>query len=169
MSAFGWPFAQCQSMTLASQLAAGIRMLDIRLSVVNSVLIAYHGWISQRVSFQEILATLYAFLTTPASLLETIVMSIKQEDYETVSPLLFSRLLRAEISKAPGGTGMWFLENRIPKLGEARGKIVMLSRFDGEGPEWENGSGIHPELWPDSRRDGFLWWCKDTRVKTHDW
>jgi len=67
---------------------------------------------------------------------------------------------------------MWFLENRIPTLGEVRGKIVMLSRFGGNGEGWENGLeglGIHPSTWPDSKEEGFEWWLKGTQVKTHDW
>lgn len=67
---------------------------------------------------------------------------------------------------------MWFLENRIPNLGEVRGKVVMLSRFGGDGSGWENGLeglGIHPTAWPDSAMDGFTWTLKGTLVRTSDW
>ena len=39
----------------------------------------------------------------------------------------------------------------------------------GEGGGWEGRMGIHPERWPDSRREGFEWVCAGTRVRTHDW
>lgn len=71
-----------------------------------------------------------------------------------------------------GYRGMWFLENRIPKLGEVRGKVVLFSRFGGNGAGWEGGlegMGIHPLTWPDSLKEGFEWLCKETLVKTHDW
>lgn len=174
MAFYGWPISQCQSLAapLAKQLRSGIRVLDIRLAVIKSHLIAYHGMYPQRASFQEILAVLDAFLTSEEGCSETIVMSIKQEDYAIVPGDVFSRLVRDELLKGPGGRDMWFLDNRIPFLGEVRGKIVMFSRFGGDGKGWEGGlegMGIHPTTWPDSERAGFSWHCKNTRVKTHDW
>ncbi|OSX64855.1 hypothetical protein POSPLADRAFT_1053664 [Postia placenta MAD-698-R-SB12] len=174
MAFYGWPISQCQSLAtpLALQLQSGIRVLDIRLAVIKSRLIAYHGLYPQRASFQEILTTIHIFLTASATCRESIVMSIKQEDFEVTSPSLFSELVHEEIMNGPGGRDMWFLENRIPKLGEVRGKVVMFSRFGGEGAGWEGGLeglGIHPTAWPDSARSGFTWQCKDTLVRTHDW
>jgi 1-phosphatidylinositol phosphodiesterase len=109
-------------------------------------------------------------------------MSIKQEDFPIHSPPTFSRLVKKCIMANPGGweepgnrdgyRGMWFLENRIPKLGEVRGKVVLFSRFGGNGAGWEGGlegMGIHPLTWPDSLKEGFEWLCKETLVKTHDW
>lgn len=67
---------------------------------------------------------------------------------------------------------MWFLENRIPNLGEVRGKVIMLSRFGGDGAGWDNrleGMGIHPPTWPDSLKSGFSYQLKDTTVRMHDW
>ncbi|KAI0933495.1 hypothetical protein AcV5_005625 [Taiwanofungus camphoratus] len=174
MAFYGWPISQCQSLRapLAVQLQSGIRMLDIRLAVVDSRLIAYHGLYPQRASFQQILATIRDFLTAPRTSRETLVMSIKQEDFEKTPPRLFSQLVHEEIMHGPGGRDMWFLDNRIPLLGEARGKIVMFSRFGGDGSGWEGGLeglGIHPTAWPDSEKLGFAWQCKNTLVRTHDW
>jgi len=133
---------------------------------------AYHGPVAQKVSFQQILSEVYDFLTDPASCRETLVMSIKQEDFTTTPPPDFSVLVHKEMQIGPGGMGMWFLENRIPLLGEVRGKVIMFSRFGGNGAGWEgglDGMGIHPTRWPDSEREGFTWSCKDTLVRTHDW
>jgi 1-phosphatidylinositol phosphodiesterase len=173
MAFYGWPVSQCQSLAtpLEIQLQSGIRVLDIRLGVVNSRLVAYHGIYPQRTPFQTILSTIHSFLSSPSSCRETIVMSLKQEDFPNTSDLDFSRLVHNEIFAAPGGSGMWFLENRVPKLGEVRGKVVMLSRF-GNGEGWENGLeglGMHPTNWPDSPRTAFIWNCKDTLVRTQDW
>ena len=114
-------------------------------------------------------------------------MSIKQEDFAVTPAPLFSQLVHQKIISGPGGwseqenmeglkaqadRGMWFLENRIPTLGEVRGKVVMFSRFGGNGAGWENGLeglGIHPTTWPDSEKNGFEWELKGTLVKTHDW
>jgi 1-phosphatidylinositol phosphodiesterase len=172
MAFYGWPFSQCQSLHISTQLASGIRVIDIRLALIDGVLIAYHGSVSQRVPFQSILSDVHAFLASPTSSLETIIMSIKQEDWATTPPPTFSLAVRDEIAKGPGGRGMWYLENRIPTIAEVRGKVVMLSRFGGAGDGWKNGlegMGLHIGPWPDSRKEGFTWWCKDTLVRVHDW
>ncbi|KAM5542633.1 hypothetical protein V8D89_003594 [Ganoderma adspersum] len=174
LALYGWPFAQCQSpsTTLDVQLAAGIRVIDVRLAVVDGVLVAYHDIWPQRTPFQQMLSTLQAFLTAPTTSRETVVMSIKQEDYKTTPLLTFSQSVHDEIMNGPGGFAMWFLENRIPLLGEVRGKVVMLSRFGGDGSVWENGLeglGIHPTAWPDSDEAGFTWTLKGTLVRTQDW
>ncbi|KIP02632.1 hypothetical protein PHLGIDRAFT_32127 [Phlebiopsis gigantea 11061_1 CR5-6] len=174
MAFYGWPVSQCQSLDtpLAVQLASGIRVLDIRLAVKDNRLMAYHGLYPQKASFQDILAVIHAFLTAEKTKRETVVMSIKQEDFATVRSEHFSQLVHDEIASGPGGRAMWYLDNRVPALGEVRGKVVMFSRFGGDGDGWEGGLeglGIHPTTWPDSAREGFSWECKNTVVRTHDW
>jgi 1-phosphatidylinositol phosphodiesterase len=174
MAFYGWPVSQCQSVTtpLSVQLADGIRLLDIRLAIKKGQLIAYHGQYPQRATFQSILGDLHTFLTSPASTRETIVVSIKQEDHDTQSAEYFSSLVREEIEAGPGGMGMWFLENRVPTLGEVRGRAILFSRFGGDGIAWEGGlegMGIHPTNWPDSAKQIFTWQCKDVLVRTQDW
>lgn len=172
MAFYGWPIAQCQysNTPLDVQLASGIRVLDIRLAVIKSRLIAYHGQYPQRATFQEILSVIHTFLTSRKGCRETIVMSIKQENEATD---VFAELLRHDIFEGPGGRDMWFLDNRIPQIGEVRGKVIMFSRFAvGETGGWEGGPegiGIHPTRWPDSEKEGFEWECKNTVVRTHDW
>lgn len=202
MAFYGWPVSQCQFLDtpLPVQLRAGIRVLDIRLAVesdpsspfapnpklapnerksasgsgnnadVKLRLVAYHGLTPQFATFQSILSTLSAFLASSPS--ETLVVSIKQEDFAITPPLLFSQLVHDEMARAPGGWGWWFLENRIPRLGEVRGKAVLFSRFGEDGEGWEGGlggMGVHPDVWPDSKKEGFEWDCEGTRVRTHDW
>ncbi|KAF8881953.1 PLC-like phosphodiesterase [Gymnopilus junonius] len=200
MAFHGWPISQCQSPStpLSSQLHNGIRVIDIRLAVIpppppmstplnttrTQELIAYHGLWPQRTPFISILNDVYTFLTSPVGQKETIVMSIKQEDFAITPAPFFSQLVRDTIARSSGGwddskpstgainKGMWFLENRIPTLGEVRGKVIMLSRFGGDGDGWEGGLegiGIHPTTWPDSVKDGFEWELKGTLVKTSDW
>lgn len=186
MAFYGYPLSQCQSPStpLTVQLLQGIRALDVRLSVIKGELIAYHGIYPQRTPFTTILASVHAFLTSPRGSKETIIMSIKQEDFTTTPKLTFSTLVRETMMTNPGGwqdsddtdglrnTGMWFLDNRIPRLGEVRGKVVLFSRFGGNGEGWQRGlegMGIHPLTWPDSSKEGFEWMCKGTLVKTHDW
>ena len=174
MAFYGWPISQCQSLEtpLATQLQAGIRVLDIRLAVVDDHLVAYHGVYPQRTPFRDILAALHAFLTSPAGRREALVASFKQEDFARTPPPVFSQRVHDEIAAGPGGWALWFLENRVPALGEVRGRAVMLSRFGGDGAGWEGGLeglGIHPTAWPDSEKAGFEWTLKGTLVRTQDW
>lgn len=166
---YGWPISQCQSLryTLEVQLNSGIRVIDLRLSIVDARLISYHGIIPQHAPFSDILRQLHTFLTAPSTCSETVIVSIKQEDDDTRR---FSQLVLEEILTSPGGLGMWHLENRIPKLGEVRGKAVMFSRFGDDGHGWKGGAiGIHPPCWPDNERPGFTWQCDDTLVRVQDW
>ena len=197
MSLYGWPISQCQSVELGTQLQDGIRVIDIRLAVIppplrgalvpdmiRQRLIAYHGVYPEQAPFPTILQAVHAFLTSAAGRSETIIMSIKQEDAGTTPPPYFSEMVRRTIMAGPGGWdeqapsssgvnhGMWFLENRIPTLGEVRGKVILLSRFGGDGSGWRQGlegMGIHPTTWPDSQKTAFEWELKGTVIRTHDW
>jgi len=131
---------------------------------------AYHGAAPQRTSFSAVLHTLYHFLQDQPR--ECVIVSVKQEDFATTPWKVFSRCVREELERGAGGMGMWWLENRVPALGEVRGRCIMLSRFGGAGQGWEHGlegMGIHPTEWPDSEREGFEWDLKGTTVRTHDW
>jgi len=91
-------------------------------------------------------------------------VSIKQED---IASPLFTSLVHSEIAASPGGNDIWFTEsNRIPTLGEVRGKCVLVSRFGELGGE---ALGIHPDRWPDSQKEGFEWNCGETLVRVSDW
>ncbi|TRM59862.1 PLC-like phosphodiesterase [Schizophyllum amplum] len=116
MAFYGWPIAQCQAIDtpLAVQLRSGIRVLDIRLALVGDRLIAYHGITPQRTSFQDILATMHEFLTAPASCRETLVISLKQEDFATTPAVAFSAAVHAEMFSGPGGPDMWFWRTGFP-------------------------------------------------------
>jgi 1-phosphatidylinositol phosphodiesterase len=189
-----WLFARCQSpdYPLLQQLKSGIRAFDIRLSAIDGRLVAYHGIISQHVPFSDILDVIYAFLRSKEGCRECVVMSVKQENFAEVPWDIFSDLMRQQVyhhGEANQYTGiekssfknsaehrssrdMWWLQNRVPTLGEARGKIVLFSRFGGDGRGWDGGLeglGIHPASWPDSRKEGFEWGCGETTIRTHDW
>jgi 1-phosphatidylinositol phosphodiesterase len=118
-----------------------------------------------------------AFLDTNPR--ETLIMCIQQE-----APLTpgFSGTVREDMQKYID-KGQWFLEPRVPKLREVRGKGILMSRFgggsgpDGSGP-WEEDvdpwnketkMGWKPTRWPDSVIDGFTWEIGETQVRTQDW
>jgi 1-phosphatidylinositol phosphodiesterase len=148
----GWPIAQCQSRStgLTVQLNSGIRVLDIRISLYSGTLETAHDILPMDTKFRLILQDLRAFLTGPGKT-ETVVMSIKQEDYKTTDAHVFSAAVRKEIETYdPAGLDGWFLENRVPTLGEVRGKVILFSRFGSNGAEWEKGlEGLGRNLYPD--------------------
>ena len=131
---------------------------------------AYHGSTPQRATFPAILADVATFLDSPEGRSETIIMSILEEGQFLGSSPLFSSLVRDALFTPPSHKSLWYLENRIPTLGEVRGKAILFSRFGGNGEGWlDNKIGIHPLLWPDSVKDGFEWETADTRIRVHDW
>ncbi|KAJ2925495.1 hypothetical protein H1R20_g11599, partial [Candolleomyces eurysporus] len=206
MAFYGWPISQCQSRStpLSTQFLDGVRVLDVRLAAIPILpppgpetgggspqtlplpqfkLVTYHGIYPEHTPFTTVLSSLHTYLTSPAGARETIVMSLKQEDFTITPPTTFSRLVKEEIMNSPGGfkdtnekgerdLGMWYLQNRVPNLGEVRGKVVLFSRFGVNGEEWEGGwegLGIHPLHWPNSEKKGFVWHLKGTAIRTHDW
>lgn len=173
MAFYGWPISQCQYIEdpLGVQLNSGIRVIDVRLGIVKGKLVAFHGIYPQRTSFLSVLATLEGFLSANPG--ECLVMSVMQEaGGDNHSANTFSQLVHDEIEVEGRLKRLFFLENRVPLLGEARGKIVLLSRFGRSGTGWEGdfeGMGIHPSKWPNSAKEGFEWELKGTLVRTQDW
>ncbi|QSA97527.1 phosphatidylinositol-specific phospholipase C domain-containing protein [Methylococcus sp. EFPC2] len=62
MALYGGDLAQTQSMSLMTQLMAGIRGIDIRCQHMNNSCLIFHGPIYQRVSLSQVLITLKTFL-----------------------------------------------------------------------------------------------------------
>ncbi|KAK7208579.1 PLC-like phosphodiesterase [Myxozyma melibiosi] len=134
------PSVRCQNAPLVQQLDRGIRFLDIRLSrpflqfcslgqsrhelvVVHS---AFPVCAYRAVTFSKVLGRVYAFLDANPS--ETVIMSLKHE-----GPFSKGRVELADIlwsGYIKGHEHRWFLEPRMPSLGEARGKIILFRRFE---------------------------------------
>ncbi|WVR05714.1 hypothetical protein IAU60_002738 [Kwoniella sp. DSM 27419] len=164
---YGFPFSQCQqpSTPILQQLTDGVRFLDVRLRVVDNELLMYHGPRPQRSSLTLLLTVLHEFLDKHPT--ETLILSLKEESPPS-HPNFSARIYQA----FKPFLSRWFLEERIPTLGEVRGKGMLLTRFDRDKDEdggWDEGMGIHPSRWPDSRLEGFEWDCHGTTVRTQDW
>ena len=69
------------------------------------------------------------------------MLSVKREGVGAApDEVLSEALLRCYVAR---DRGRWWVEDRIPSVGEARGKIVLLRRFRGHGGRW----GIDAEHW----------------------
>ena len=161
---YGWPISACQETTssIAVQLSRGIRFLDVRLALKGNpgkqALYAYHGVTDQKIEFGAVLSQVYDFLTANPS--EMVLMSVKQENN-------MAGFLDAVFSYINQNASKWYLGTGMPKLGDVRGKIVLISRF---GSSDSQPGGIHPPIWPDSSNTPFSYTLPDgTSVVTQDW
>lgn len=122
--------AQCQNLTFREQLALGVRLLDIRLYrrgrhfyLVHAVADCYRDDSKrEKLQFDEVLAACKSFLRENPR--ETLVLSIKQDrgHFETA---FFEKFYHTYIEK---DENLWYLENRVPRLSECCGKIVLMRR-----------------------------------------
>lgn len=127
VSFYGGDLVQTQSWSLIGQLRAGVRFLDIRCRHYFDTLPIYHGSVYQYTFFDHVLQDVLEFLASFPT--EAVIMRVKGEYiaegnnetmFETVSKYL--RIFR--------WNNFW-LANRIPTLGECRGKIVIVQDFVG--------------------------------------
>ena len=153
-------FSKCQALSIEEQLEAGCRYLDIRLGVDghNDTFKLMHGFTNCRTSpfnpvdklyLDDLLDDCYAFLKKHPT--ETVVFAVKQEHGKD-SVAVFESMLNSYIRE---DADRWLLTDTIPTLDEARGKLVLMRRYEDEGG-LEARSGI-PLIWADQKG------AKDTR------
>ena len=113
---------QCQSLSLLDQLNLGVRFLDIRLKQEGENLKAVHGFIDQKSDFDEINEIVTKFLQDNPS--EFIIMSVKEEADASKPVGSFEDCLKNKMSNK------YLLGTSLPnKVGEVRGKVILLSRY----------------------------------------
>lgn len=153
------PSVRCQATSPPEQLDNGIRFFDIRVQPESPEdpskdgLVLVHAVFPISLTgnkyFKDLLKEVYAFLEHNPS--ETVIMSVKREGTGNATDEQLSRIMRDHYA---GDNNRWFTEPRIPTLGEARGKIVLIRRFNLEGrlhDEWGGaGWGIDAAAWADN-------------------
>ena len=135
--------AQCQILPISPQLSIGVRFLDVRCVINNGELMIYHGSVDQQLSFQSVLNDCTSFLKAHKG--ETIIISI-QKEHKDDDGTRFEQVFDSYTSTNPD---MWLLNATIPKLDEARGKIVLLRRF--EAATVPKGIAAAPADWKDNQ------------------
>ncbi len=127
--------SKCQNMNIYNQLCLGIRALDIRVASKEKRLVMVHGIakafntpnrLGRQMDMEDVLGHCYRFLNENPS--ETIIFQFKN-DSNSEDEKCFDNLFYTYIN---GNEEKWFAENRIPSLGEARGKIVLIRRCKSE-------------------------------------
>lgn len=132
--------AKTQDLSIAEQLNAGVRFLDIRCRHIDNSFTIHHGAIYQNLNFDDVLNACYAFLESHPS--ETIIMSVKEEHDPSNTTRSFESTFDSYVQKNPS---KWNLGTNIPTLGEVRGKIRLLRRFSTQAAK-----GINATSWADN-------------------
>jgi len=134
--------------TLAAQLTAGIRMIDIRARVnTGNTFTIHHGSAYQNANFDDVLNRLGGFLGAHPG--ETVVLRLKQECTGEIGSCSdaggqasFPDIFDAYVAARPGL--FWAPSvNRnaaaaVPTLGDARGKVVLAVMNGAHGGRWAN-------------------------------
>jgi 1-phosphatidylinositol phosphodiesterase len=132
--------AKCQNLSIADQLNAGVRYLDIRCRHIDNAFAIHHGAIYQNLNFNDVLNASINFLNSHPT--ETIIMSVKEEHTPSNNTRSFEQTFDSYVQQNPG---KWDLGNNIPTLGSIRGKIKLLRRFSGSSLK-----GIDATAWADN-------------------
>lgn len=145
-----WPqlafVTKCQGLDIAQQLNIGVRYLDIRLGADGDDLILMHGFTKCRtaplpwagtVTLGDVLAQCYDFLDAHPG--ETILFAVKHEHGDETDAE-FDAAVQRYVQQAPD---RWLITDEMPMLGDARGKLVLLRRYEGTGLSllWANQNG----------------------------
>lgn len=126
---------QCQDTAIKTQLENGYRYLDIRLVIDGQDLILKHNFakcknnnsfFSKPLSLDDVLKDIYTFLDKHPS--EAAIFCVKKENSKDNLDILKQLLT----NKIHSNSSYWYLENRIPSLGEVRNKIILATRFESE-------------------------------------
>lgn len=118
--------SQCQDLSGSEQLNAGIRFFDLRLRLSGGNLEVYHGPTDEGTSFQAWLNMFAFFLHFQPG--ECAIVSI--DSVGDPDPADFANAVRSAIT-FPGTEYPlpFYINNRIPTLGEVRGCLVLMRRF----------------------------------------
>lgn len=127
MAFVGAFYCVTQVWSLAEQLAAGIRYLDIRNRRAGNVFTIHHGICFLDAEFDDVMDEVRKFLDEHPS--ETIVMRVKEEHVPQQNSLSFQDIWDRYMPEY----GSLFVPDQgssIPKLGDIRGKVLVLRNAD---------------------------------------
>ncbi|PWY80607.1 PLC-like phosphodiesterase [Aspergillus heteromorphus CBS 117.55] len=153
------PSVRCQAVSPREQLRNGVRFFDIRVQPQHPTepskdgLILVHGVFPVSLTgnkyLRDLMSEVNEFLEHNPS--ETLIMSLKREGPGNHTDEQLSRIINDHYA-CPGSR--WYTKPEIPTLGEVRGKVVLVRRFNilenlkemHEGKGW----GIDASGWADN-------------------
>lgn len=133
------PFVSTQTENISSQLESGVRFLDIRAMKsgnpnYNGRLYITHGlsMLISDLSLAEVIDACKAFLADNPS--ETILFSLKKDADPDIDMSNHNTFYEQFVQDHYNtDTNIWYTGNRIPRLRDVRGKIVLFSRSGMDG------------------------------------
>lgn len=132
------PSVQCQGKSVTNQLEHGVRFLDVRVGKhplksgdEANELTVVHGKFPVKIPFplklKDALDEVYKFVGQNSS--ETVIVSLKQEgtgewnnDQDEFGKLMWDKYIGPNENK-------WYLGSELPRVGDARGKVLLFRRF----------------------------------------
>ena len=140
---YGGSSAQCQTMDIAAQLAAGVRFMDLRLVVNGQDLSIYHGSANQHVSFKnDVLPAIVDFLNKHPT--ECVVICVNHANNGEAS---YDALLHDILMQGVPQNKLYDHNdaNAFPLKVKGLGGCLVLARRDSEMTY-----GIDMTRWPDN-------------------
>jgi 1-phosphatidylinositol phosphodiesterase len=126
MAFFGGDAVQTQSLSLENQLESGVRVLDIRCRHIEDIFAIHHGPFFQNTFFGDVLNITTKFLHDHPG--ETVLMRVKEEYNPEKNTRTFEETFRDYYWK-DWNASFWKPTSDNPRLGDIRGKIVVLQNF----------------------------------------
>lgn len=172
------PSVQCQGASITDQLNHGVRFFDFRVSrpIVKFLssadeLQVIHGKfpvkIPMNLNLADALDEIYSFAKSHPS--EVPIVSIKQEGSDTWEGDDFPNLIWKKYIQPH--ENQWYLEDKIPRLGDARGKVMLFRRFGVKDDGLRSKFGFEASWWkyntPNDDRGKFTVqdWCEINEPK----
>ena len=150
--------AKTQKLYIEEQLALGVRFFDLRLGDPHdddpSDPGIYHTYACLRrddskLLFSHVMSNFFYYLNTYPS--ETLIVLVSNVGKKSDSNKTVTAAVQKQIKSYP--KKFWSGKN-IPTMGQARGKIVMLSRYEFSGADSTNYFGPNLSLWGKGEFDG---------------
>jgi len=149
------PSVRCQIHSVKTQLENGIRFLDIRVQPAHATdaskkeLLLVHGAFPVSLTgikyFGPVLDACYKFLDENPS--EVILISLKREGVGSSTDEHLAEILQRHYITP--NQKRWHVESAIPYLGDVRGKLVLIRRYDiPETNSEPQDCGLDATAWP---------------------
>ncbi|KAF2240468.1 1-phosphatidylinositol phosphodiesterase precursor [Trematosphaeria pertusa] len=149
------PSVRCQVVSVKSQLENGIRFLDIRVQPAHATdttkkdLYLVHGAFPISLTgtkyLEPVLRSCYEFLEENPS--EAVLISLKREGVGSSSDEHLAEILEKHYISP--NKDKWHIGTRVPYLGEVRGKLVLVRRYEIREPSSQSkGCGLDATDWP---------------------
>ncbi|KAJ4296831.1 hypothetical protein N0V90_006879 [Kalmusia sp. IMI 367209] len=148
------PSVRCQTVDVRTQLDNGVRFLDIRVQPAHATdvskkdLYLVHGAFPISLTGTKYLAPVleacYAFLDANPS--ETVLISLKREGIGSATDEHLAAILRQHYIGP--NAGKWHTDDKIPYLGDIRGKLVLVRRYEMRSEDARHG--LDATAWPNN-------------------